>query len=421
MSENEEIFQLPKQQRPFRLAYVVSHPIQYQVPLLRRIAADPSFELTVFYCSDFSLRSYKDEGFGTEFTWDVPLTGGYQAVFLPRWRDTHNPSVLAPIARGFFRAFLKGIDGKRFDAVWVHGYSSLNSIHAIVAARLAGLPVMIRADIWLRDRPRSKSKLLLKQMYFRVLRSMISAVLAIGTRNAEYWAHYFGSTFPVFLMPYAVDNDFFARGRAIAQATRGELQAELQMEPGRPVILFASKLQKRKHCDDLLEAYLGLLDEFSPEQRPYLLIVGDGEQMQELRERVEQASASLVRFTGFRNQSELPRYFDLATVFVLPSRHEPWGLIVNEAMAVSLPVIVSDDVGCAIDLVRDGDNGFVYPVGDRVALQEALRSSLQPGAAERMGTRSRAIIDQWSFDEDMDVLKQAMTFLTMNRHKKQAS
>ncbi len=197
--------------RPVRLAYVVSHPIQYQAELLRRIAADPAIDLTVLFCSDFSTRAYRDAGFGVAVEWDVPLTDGYRHIVLPRWRDNSSPQPLAPISRGFFRALRNGIDGEPFDALWLHGYSSVNAVHAMLAARLLGLPVLLRAEPWLSDRHRSALKLLVKRSAFRVLQSFVTAVLPIGSRNRDYWAHYFGQSFPSFLMPYAVDNDFFAQ------------------------------------------------------------------------------------------------------------------------------------------------------------------------------------------------------------------
>ncbi|MFN2975626.1 glycosyltransferase family 4 protein [Terriglobus aquaticus] len=395
--------------RPIRLAYVVSHPIQYQAPLLRELAADPSIDLCVFFCSDFSIRAYRDSGFGAEVRWDVPLTEGYRSVVLPRWRETTSPRTFAPIARGFLRHFARGLNGQRFDAVWVHGYSTVNSLHAILAARTLGIPVLLRAEPWLADRPRSAWRLALKRLFFTGLRSLISAVLPIGTRNAEYWSYYFGARFPAFLVPYAVDNDRFA-----AQIAQQYLAApeSLDLEPGRPVILFASKLQERKHCDDLLEAYLLLTADMPADQQPHLLIVGDGEQMPMLRARVAAVNAPLVRFAGFRNQTELPGIFALSTVFVLPSRHEPWGLIVNEAMACGLPVIVSDEVGCAVDLVQNGANGFIVPARDIAALAEALRSVLLPGVAQRRGECSRQRIAKWSFAEDRNGLKAALSFVT---------
>jgi glycosyltransferase involved in cell wall biosynthesis len=104
----------------------------------------------------------------------------------------------------------------------------------------------------------------------------------------------------------------------------------------------------------------------------------------------------------------MPRFFDLATVFVLPSRHEPWGLIVNEVMNAARPAIVSDDVGCAPDLIDDGDNGCIVPVGDVDALARALERVLEPGVAEAMGQRAFERIQSWSFEEDVCGLRQAL-------------
>lgn len=396
--------------RTMRLAYVVSHPIQYQAGLLRLIAAQPDIDLTVFFCSDFSVRNYRDEGFGGAVKWDVPLLEGYRSVVLPRFRETSSPGPARPIAHGFFRGLRRGIDGEPFDALWVHGYSTVNAIHAMLAAKALGIPVLVRAESWLHDRSRSRGKLLAKRLFFRALRSLVDAVLPIGTRNHAYWAKYFGADFPAFLMPYAVDNDYFAARALAAQGSRSALQTELGLDPARPVILFASKLQERKHCDHLLEAYLQLRAQTS--LNPYLLIVGDGEMRSALEARARASGLDGVLFTGFRNQSELPRLFDLSTVFVLPSRHEAWGLITNEAMAAGLPVIVSDDAGCAIDLLRDGENGFVYPAGDIPALRDALVATLQPGRASAMGARSRDIVSTWSYAEDIDGLRSALHFVT---------
>ena len=87
-----------------------------------------------------------------------------------------------------------------------------------------------------------------------------------------------------------------------------------------------------------------------------------------------------IRFLGFQNQSELPRFFDLADVFCLPSVHEPWGLIVNDAMAAGRAVVVSDEVGSAADLVVNGETGFVHKARDIRELAEALRRvTSEPG------------------------------------------
>ena len=389
--------------RPLRLAYFVSHPIQYQAPLLRRIAREPDIDLEVFFSSDHTVRGYVDEGFGVKVEWDVPLLEGYRSSFLPRWRDAgKEPGFGQPLNHGIFERLAHG----RFDAVWSHGYSNANSLRVIASAAMQGIPVLLRAESTLHDRERGWTKLVAKEAFFRMLRSQVSAVLAIGEANARYWRHYLGEEMAIFRMPYAVDNDFFQRRAAKAVSGRAALRAELGLEPGRPVILFASKLQERKQCADLVEAHRLL-----GEPRPYLVIVGDGEERQRLEEQAagDRKAHGHVRFLGFRNQTELPRYFDLCDVFVLPSRHEPWGLVVNEAMNAGRAVVVSDDVGCQQDLVREGETGAVYPVGDVAALARAIKRVLAtPETAARMGAAARAHIARFSFEEDLAGLREAL-------------
>ena len=401
--------QSPRSRRCVRLAYLVSHPIQYQAPLLRRIALESDIDLTVLFGSDFSVRGYRDEGFGVGVKWDIPLLDGYKHEFLPRLRDGNDVSVLMPLNYGIVSRLCGDGGDPAFDALWVHGYASANSMHGMIAAKALGIPVLLRAESWLQDRGRSGVKLALKHAFFAGLELMVDGVLPIGTVNAEYWRYYFGDDVQQFLMPYAVDNGYFAQRAREAKAGRASLQAELGLDALRPVILFASKLQARKHCDHLIEAYARLSPAPGTDPKPYLVIVGDGEERAALERQAAATGFSSIRFCGFRNQSELPRFFDLATTFVLPSQHEPWGLIVNEVMNAARPAIVSDDVGSAVDLIEDGVTGCIYPVGDVEALTHTLRRVLDtPGVAEAMGQRAFARIQSWGFEEDVLGLRRAL-------------
>ena len=195
------------------------------------------------------------------------------------------------------------------------------------------------------------------------------------------------------------------------------------MEANRPVLLFASKLLARKCCIDLVDAYLEVVRRLKLEDgsqpSPYLLIVGEGEQRPQIEARLQQASAEEregVRLLGFRNQSELPRFYDLCDVFVLPSIHEPWGLVVNEAMNAAKAIVVSDQVGCQPDLVQDGDNGLVYPARNVEALADALASVLaDPAVYRKMGERSLERIQSFSFEANVRGLMQAFTAASVHK------
>jgi glycosyltransferase involved in cell wall biosynthesis len=396
-----------------RVAYLLSHPIQYQSPLLRLLAQQPGLELTVLYTSDFSVRSYHDRGFGATVEWDVPLLGGYRHEFLPRLLDSHDVSFFRPLSRGIFRRLRQD----RFDVLWIHGYATLNSWVAMAAAKILGIPVLLRTDSTLIDHPRGPLKLAVKSLFFRILRRFTYGVLSVGQRNTEYWRHHLGADIPVFSIPYAVDNAFFQERCNAASPMREQLRQQLGLEANRPVLLFASKLLARKCCIDLVDAYLALAKrsrlESASRPLPYLLIAGEGEQRSQIEARLQQASPDSregVHMLGFRNQSELPRFYDLCDAFVLPSIHEPWGLVVNEAMNAGKAIVVSDQVGCQPDLVEDGDNGLVFPARNVEALADALANVLSdPAGCRKMGERSMERIQAFSFEADVQGLMQAYT------------
>jgi glycosyltransferase involved in cell wall biosynthesis len=391
---------------PVRIAYFVSHPIQYQAPLLRRIAAEPGIDLTTFFFSDVSVRGYADEGFGgIQVNWDIPLLEGYKHEFLPALRGEGGLGFARPLNHGIVSRLRRG----KFQAIWLHGYHTLNHLHVLLAARLLGTPVILRAESMLHDRERTKSTLLAKKVFFALLRQAVRCAAPIGRENAAYWKQYLGAGTPMFAMPYAVDNDFFRSRAEQAAQQRESLRSELGLEAGRMVFLFASKLQDRKRCADLIDAFVRLSPAPGVDPQAYLLIIGDGPERGKLEARIRASGLSGIRMLGFKNQTELPRYFDLCDVFVLPSIHEPWGLIVNEVMNAGRPVIVSNQVGCQPDLVEDGWNGWVFPALDVEALASILRRLLaDPGLVRDAGQRALTHISRQSFEEDVRGLRRAL-------------
>ena len=391
---------------PYRVAYcLVSHPIQYQAPLLRYIVAHTEIEMTTFFLSDFSVKSYQDEGFGTAVHWDVPLLEGYPSQVLPALGNNQRLTPLRPFVYGLARYLKAG----RFDALWLHGYAHQANLRALYVAKSLGMKVFLRTDSQLASSTAHPLKGWLKARLLQRLFRAVDGFLVAGALNRDYFRHYGVPEAKTFLLPFAVDNEFFQQQAALARPARERLRAEIGLSPGRPIILFASKFLRRKRAGDLLEAYGRLSPDGKEEPHPYLLFVGDGEQKAEVEAQADRLGWSSVRFLGFKNQSELPPLFDLCDVFVLPADSEPWGLIVNEVMNAAKPVIVTDEVGAAPDLVREGENGYVVPVGNIGALARRLQDVLgDPDTARRMGERSLEIIQSWGFKENVAGLRQAL-------------
>ncbi len=364
-----------------KLTYLVSHPIQYQAPLLRRLDKEDGIDLRVVFERSAAGGAYFDPGFERSIKWDVPLTEGYEHAALA---ETNLHSEI-----------------EKSDLLWLHGWQGPMMRRALVLSRRLGVPVLMRGencDLAMPDGwgPRGW----LKRLYLGWVFARCRGFLAIGTENEKYYRARGVGPERIFMTPYTVDNDSFAAKAKTAHPRRNALKAGFGIGPEQKVVLFAGKFMARKRPELLVEAMERL--EGSGE-KPALVFVGGGEMEERLR-----VLAPGAVFLGFRNQSELPPLYGMADVVVLPSVREPWGLVINEAMACGTAVIASDQVGCAADLIDDA-TGRVFPSGDAAALARALEQCLRQ--SEKMGRAAAAKIKHWGYDEDIDGLKRAIGYI----------
>jgi glycosyltransferase involved in cell wall biosynthesis len=193
--------------------------------------------------------------------------------------------------------------------------------------------------------------------------------------------------------PNAVDNRLFATQADNAKAHAIGFREELRL-PSR-FILFVGRLVPEKGVFDLLEAYAKL--ESGLRSNVGLVFAGDGVSKEELAQQAKRISPGTICFPGFAQREDLAGLYALAEALVLPTHSEPWGLVVNEAMACGLPIIVSSVAGCAADLVEDGWNGYVVPPRDSEKLTVAINSLMrQPELQQRMRARSLERIRNYS-------------------------
>jgi glycosyltransferase involved in cell wall biosynthesis len=361
----------------------------YQGPLYRVVAADPRVELTVIFASNAGVRPYEDSGFGGHVVqWESDLLTGYAHVFLKN-ADRNSTESFFGLADW---DVLTEITPERYDVLWVHSYSYLTLWLGIAAARARGIPVMIREEqTLLHGRPWWKASI-----RSVVLRGLFNGTrgLAIGSNNRAFFARYGIPDDRVHLVPYATDNATWQREVKRLGPCRDSIRASFGILDRTPIILFVGKLQSKKQPGLLLEAYRRVRAVYPCA----LLLVGTGPLESQLKSLVANQAIPDVCFAGFLNTSEISRAYVAADLFVLPSSlNETWGMVVNEAMNFSLPVIVSDKVGCSPDLVLVGDNGYVFDHRNAQELADAIAMLVSdPGVRTRFGHRSRARIQGWS-------------------------
>jgi glycosyltransferase involved in cell wall biosynthesis len=395
--------------KSYKLAYFVSHPIQYQAPLLRELAAHPQIELKVFFISDISTREFHDKGFGRTVSWNVSLLDGYDYEFLPCVFPSDSLSFIKPKVYGVKKA----IKAKEWDAIWFHGYAHYSLVLGIILAFRYGIPYFFRAESNLICTSRNW----LKNIAIKWLVKQASGLLWISSDNRDYYLEYGAKLKQLFFVPYAVDNKFFRENAESKKSSVVKIKQNLELNEPLPILIYASKFIKRKNPLLLFDAYAGLSKDGSMPPPAYLVYVGDGVERIEIEKRVaERGWQSHVKLIGFINQSELPTYFSMSDVFVLPSNKEPFGLVVNEAMSAGNAIISTDEVGATRDLIKHGKNGYICKAGDLNQMISVLRLAIDSREhLNEMALESQRIIGEWSYKQDIEGIVKALEGTTEAR------
>ena len=258
------------------------------------------------------------------------------------------------------------------------------------------VPTVITSESTAHDAQRNSYR---EKIKARVVR-LFDAGLVGGQAHASY-LHELGMPQAQIFQGYdAVDNRFFAAGAEAARAQAENLRAQKRL-PTR-YFLASARFIAKKNLANLIEAYAVYHRRTSERSQsaPWsLVILGDGPLRASLTEKIgARGLEDCVQMPGFQTYQDLPIYYGLAGAFIHASTTEQWGLVVNEAMAAGLPVIVSKQCGCAADLVEDGKNGFCFDAADPAILADRLEqvASATEDALSALGTCSERRIAAWS-------------------------
>lgn len=286
------------------------------------------------------------------------------------------------------------------------GHAAL--VPAMMKAAARGIPVVVESDTQAPfDEPVVRR--VVKRLAYPLLFRLPKMFLPGGSRQRHYLRSYGVPDARSRIVQMTVDVEAIAGfARQFLAQHRLAWRAARQIDAGDVVFLFVGRLEEHKGIRELMAAFRQL-DGDTPSSR--LVIVGDGALRDEVRRR---AVADPRIFAGGRLQgAELMQAYCSADVFVLPSEFEPWGLVVNEAMASGLPVIVSDRVGCADDLVGGRDTGLVYRPSGEAALAHAMRQLLTDhDARTRMGANAARLMSHWTLHDEASRIVSAWQAVT---------
>ncbi len=346
----------------------------YRIPVFNALAQRKEVDLHVIFLSenDPGLRQWRVYKNEIEFKYQV----------LPSWRWSFGTYNLL-INRGV----LSSLNNITPDLVLCGGYNYLASWQAAYWAKLHRVPLLLWSESTALDiRRRYRWVEFMKARFL----SLCKGFVVPGRSSAKYLKN-LGIPDPrIFTAPNAVDTKLFAALAAAANRNQSKVRA-LHSLPSR-YFLYVGRVVQAKGIFDLMEAYAALDEALRGSIG--LVFVGEGVDRPELMARGARIVPGTIQFHGFVHREELPEFYALAEALVFPTHSDPWGLVVNEAMSCGLPVIVTNVAGCAADLVEDGRNGFVVPVGDAARLAAAMvRLANDSGLRTKMGAGSRERIE----------------------------
>lgn len=351
-----------------RLAIVVSHPIQYYVPLYRRLALRDDVKIKVFFTWHAGDAPIHDRGFNVKVAWDIPLTNGFEFELVKNTaRD--------PGTHHFFGlrnpALVSQVMAWEPDVVHITGWAWHSHFCALRTFRKRGVPVLFRGDSHLLDSVQRGIRWWVKCALLRRVYAWPTAFLVVGKANRAYYETLGVDPPRLCPCPHSIDVARFAEPSEALEADARQWRLQLGIRDHCRVLLFAGKFEPKKRPVELMRV-VGAIDD--PDIA--LLLVGGGELEGEVNA-IASSNPARFRVLPFQNQSRMPVVYRLGDLFVLPSAYgETWGLAVNEAMACGRPVLVSDRVGCAADIV-DTCSGRIFSWNHPSAMVAALSDMMQ--------------------------------------------
>jgi len=316
--------------------------------------------------------------------------------FTQQWHIDNQHKILDKKTRRFTYLFKHYFNNKKYDAIFLAGWNHPTILFFLIMAKLYRIPVIVDSDTSLfRYTPFWKQ--VIKKCIYPILFKLPNHFLPSGTRQAQYLKHYLVPDHKITLEKMTVNvlgiQNYIQQ---FSDDARKKLRDQWRMTNNDFVFLFVGRLITRKGIEDLINAFSSIKN-----INIKCIIAGDGP----LKTRVEIAAKNDQRliYAGWLENKALLDLYLISDVFVLPAHWEPWGLVINEALAAGKPVIVSDQVGCVDDLVISGKTGIVFPAKNVTALKEAMIGILDDAKKREIYSKNAyQLIGQWTLQDSAD-------------------
>jgi len=368
---------------PYKLAIIVSHPIQHFCPQYASLAAQPNLKVKVFFASALGYKKYVDPLFNREISWGNLQLDEFDHVFL------NGDQTLAADKDLDAPNIEKELDTFIPDIVIVYGYFQRFTRRAYNWARKNKKKIAYISDSE-RRRHRSFLRELLKYPYVSSYFRSVDLFLSVGDANEDYYRHYGVPHKKLLRMHFSIDIRSYREAYTKRPQLAADMRHKLGIGPGEIAVSVVGKLVDSKNQEDIIEA-ARLLE--ARDIYLHILIIGSGNSMDKLKEKAAALSKSRVHFTGFVSPADLPAYYAASDIYIHPASIDAHPLAVCEAIYMGCPAIVSDHCGSwgPSDDVQEGRNGYVFRCTDAADLADKILLLKGPEKRSAFGAISHAL------------------------------
>jgi glycosyltransferase involved in cell wall biosynthesis len=382
-------------EKKYKIAIVSPTPFYYHIPLYKELAVNSEINFVVYYCSDETIKGedikkmYKSR---RHIANKKELLGGYKYKFFKNYSP--NPSFMNwPFGLINF-GICKEIFKERPDVVILQSWTNLTWWMAFICCLLTNTKIMFMTDSNILSEP-SKSflKISFKKVFLgNFLFKYSFGFLTSGLANENFYKYYNVPDSKIIRSSFSWGYKNILLKAKNLKSKRDELRKKFNLKKDDFIILYVGRLSEEKNPLIILDAYKNV-----ESINKKLFIIGDGPMRKDFEKKINDLNLKNINIVGFVPHEKIFEFYTMSDLLILPSKHETWGIVVSEAMCFGLPIVASNRIGAAVDLVENGKNGFIFPFNDADILSQSIEKIINLQEKDRISFREESFkkINNW--------------------------
>jgi len=337
-----------------------SHPVQYHSPLFNELAKSPNFKFKILYFSNHGAKISYDKDFNKEFKWNNFLLNKHEHYFLNKY-NYQNPII------NFFYYLYKIINHiKNSDAIIIFGWNRSYYLFAVFFSFFLSVPIVLLSEENLIKKENFLKKIFKKIIFF-IFFKIFDFFISIGTNNTNFYISHGVAKNKIHQTFYTIDTNFF-KYSIKDNLFEFNIKKKYNIKKKDFVFIWVGKFIERKNPFEAIKAF-----QLLKKKNLHLLMVGSGKLLESCKIYIKKKNIKNINLVGFKNQNQLINFYRISHCLILSSKHETWGLVLNEAMSVGLPCIATTSCGATKDLIKSNYNGYVYQSGSSKELSKQIK------------------------------------------------